>query len=117
MSEEPRRKNGQFAPGRSGNAEGARVRRPRARLTGADIDHMILDVAATKTKVRREGKETEMTLLEINLRSLATGGSSRRLSARDTVDLARTAAERLDLLDWREARAAEEERRKAARKW
>lgn len=109
-----RDEHGQFAPGQSGNPEGARQRRPKELLTADDLDRIQLEVASEVVSMRNGKSITRYKQLSL---ILASGKAANRLAARDFMEMTRSAAARRH----REAcRKAEEERRKTAqsgRQW
>ena len=85
--------NGQFAPGASGNPEGARRRKPEELITIEDIHRIALKVAAEPAGMR-SGKP--VSRLENAFLSLAKGDSGSRLASRDMIELTKTAASYFD---------------------
>lgn len=90
-----RTRAGQFAPGQSGNAAGARSRRPKQVLELEDMDRLIVEIATAPTTLTIENKVQTVTIFERNLWVLASGKGA-RLPARDFVFLSRDAAARID---------------------
>lgn len=92
-----RTRAGQFAPGQSGNAAGARSRKPKQLMTLADINRTILEIAASETKMVIENRVQTINMLERNAWVLASGKGN-RLSAKDFVDFVKSAGAHLDHL-------------------
>ena len=106
--------NGHFAAGASGNPDGARRRKPKELLTVDDFDRIILEVAS-EVVATRNGKP--VTLFHHNARSLATGKTANRLASRDFMQIATSAAARLERA---RLKKEEEEKRRLAqseRRW
>jgi len=80
---------GQFAPGQSGNPDGARLRKPKELLTISDLHRIVLEVAAEVVGARG-GKP--VTRFENAARGLAKGEAASRLGTRDFMSLATSAA-------------------------
>lgn len=85
-----RTRAGQFAPGHSGNAAGARSRKPKRLMTLEDIYRTILEIAASDTKLANDTKVQRISILERNMWVLASGKGN-RLAAKDFMDLSRSA--------------------------
>lgn len=99
MSDDVQRtRAGQFAPGQSGNAAGARSRKPKQLMTLADINRAILKIADSETKMVIENKVQTINMLERNAWVLASGKGN-RLSAKDFVELVKSAGAHLDHLE------------------
>lgn len=80
--------DGRFAPGYSGNPDGARRRKPRELLTLTDVHRIVLEVAG-EVIGHRNGKP--VTRLENAIRCLATGQGENRLALRDHVEMTKSA--------------------------
>lgn len=93
-----RTRGGQFAPRQSGNAAGARSRKPKQLMTLADINRTILKIADSETKMVIENKVQTINMLERNAWVLAFGKGN-RLSAKDFVDFVKSAGAHLDSLE------------------
>lgn len=79
-----RTRAGQFAPGQSGNAAGARSRKPKPLLGLADLNRTILEIAASETTLTRGDRSQTVNMLERNAWVLASGKaivSQRRISS------------------------------------
>ena len=85
-----RTRAGQFAPGQSGNAAGARSRKPKPLLGLTDLHRTILEVAATETTLTRGDRPQTVNMLERNAWVLASGKGN-RLAAKDFLDLVKSA--------------------------
>ena len=81
--------NGKFAPGQSGNPDGARLRKPRELLTVDDLQRIQLEIAA-EVVGHRNGKP--VTRFENAARNLAKGDGANRLALRDHIELTKGAA-------------------------
>lgn len=92
--------NGKFAPGQSGNPDGARLRKPRELLTLTDLHRIQLEVAG-EVIGHRDGKP--VTRFENAVRSLAKGDGANRLALRDHIELTKSATHHLEALARREA--------------
>lgn len=85
-----RTRAGQFAPGQSGNAAGARSRKPKPLLGLADLNRTILEIAASETTITRGDRAQTVNMLERNAWVLASGKGN-RLAAKDFLDFVRSA--------------------------
>lgn len=84
-----RDEGGQFAPGHSGNPDGARLRKPKALLTIADLHRIQLEVAGEIVGFK-DGKP--VTRYENCSRGMVTGGAANRLGSRDFIELTKSSA-------------------------
>ena len=92
MSEDVKRtRGGQFVPGQSGNAAGARSRRQKELLTPDDVYSLILNVADSDVKMTMGDKVETVTMLKRNVMALAAGAGNRP-AAKDFIELVTTAA-------------------------
>lgn len=91
---------GQFAPGQSGNPDGARRRRPRELPTLTDLYRIHLEVAGEIIGTK-DGKP--VTRYENALRSLAKGDSANRLAAKGFLEECRRATYHFEMLARQEA--------------
>lgn len=106
MSEDVKRtRGGQFVPGQSGNAAGARSRRQKELMTPDDVYGLILNVAASEVKMTIGDKFETVTMLRRNVMALAAGPANRP-AAKDFIELVTTAA-------WYFRRQKEREERQA----
>lgn len=95
MSNSPdRAPGGRFAPGKSGNPNGAARRKPKPLLNVEACYRTILEVASSEAGATANGKP--ITVYEACVRSLASGRVPHRLAAKDLIDLTHTAAHALE---------------------
>lgn len=112
MSDEVQRnRNGQFRPGTSGNAAGARLRQPKRLLTPADLDRIVLGIAAKEATVNVSGVPEQTNLYGAAVLQLASMKQGNRLAAKDFIEITNSSAFRAKRdADREEARLAEKER-------
>lgn len=94
---------GRFAPGKSGNPNGAARRKPKPLLDVEACYRTIIEVASSEAGTAANGKP--ITVYEACVRSLASGRAPNRLAAKDLIDLTTTAAHALENRERRRAQA------------